>query len=284
MLKNRKSRRLGALSPEKDKIDSGDCRDAGRRAFLREAGAFRHFQTAAIKGDAEAVHQLRIAITRLRAAALFFSPFINDQAWPFLDMEFGWINSVLGKARDCDVMIELSQRKHYRHWASSSFSGFERARDKAYRKLGRKLNTARYRRLIAKLEAEARGGVLFRGHDNNATPSAEKFSRQRLRQWRSTILKQGSRLKSLRQKRLHHLRICCKQYRYMIAILQRLSVPLSPDDLSFAQTARQAQRQLGGLRDLRRLRKAADDHPPGYRKRKRRLIQHAADLFLKHSS
>jgi hypothetical protein len=32
---------------------------------------------------------------------------------------------------------------------------------------------------------------------------------------------------------------------------------------------------LGDLRDLKRLRKAANNRPPGYRKRKRKLLQQA---------
>jgi len=280
MLKTRESRGLSALSRVQE-IESCNCGDAARRAFLRDAGAFRRFQTPAMKGDPEAVHQIRIAITRMRSAALFFSPpFINEQTWSVLDKEFGWINSALGKARDCDVVIELSRRKRYRHWATSSLSGFEQARDKAYRKLGRKLNSARYGRLVAKLEAEVRGGTLFHEHDNTSTPSAEKFSRQRLCQWRSAILKQARHLQSLEQKPLHHLRIRCKNYCYMVAILQRLGIRMSRDDLSFAHTARRTKRDLGALRDLRRLRKAADDHPRGYQKRKRQLINHAAHLFV----
>ena len=48
---------------------------------------------AAIAGDPSAIHKMRIELTKLRAMVRFFSPMMNDEAWPRLKKELRWLNS-----------------------------------------------------------------------------------------------------------------------------------------------------------------------------------------------
>ena len=61
-------------------------------------------------GDATALHQTRIALTRLRAAISFYSPMVADSEWLRLRAELKWFSGYLGATRDLDVAIENCRR------------------------------------------------------------------------------------------------------------------------------------------------------------------------------
>ena len=63
-------------------------------------------QCAALDGaDSEGVHQMRVAIRRLRAAFDFFSPWLDADEAARLRREAGWLGKRLGAARDLDVLL-----------------------------------------------------------------------------------------------------------------------------------------------------------------------------------
>jgi CHAD domain-containing protein len=55
--------------------------------------------------DIEALHDMRVATRRLRAAMSAFAPFCPPRLQPFRD-QFGWVAALLGEVRDLDVQIE----------------------------------------------------------------------------------------------------------------------------------------------------------------------------------
>ena len=56
--------------------------------------------------EIEGVHQSRVALRRLRAAISLFKPlFETDRTLPQLREELGWIGTLLGRARDLDVLL-----------------------------------------------------------------------------------------------------------------------------------------------------------------------------------
>src|SRR4051812_46898858 len=58
---------------------------------------------ATCRGDAEALHQTRIALARLRAAISFFSPMMADSQRKQIRAELKWLHRQLGAVRDLDV-------------------------------------------------------------------------------------------------------------------------------------------------------------------------------------
>jgi CHAD domain-containing protein len=80
-----------------------DCQAAFQSIANSCVNLIRDHRKAAIAADPEAIHPMRIELTRLRAAVLFFSPMTKDGAWPGINKELRWLNSALGKARDHDV-------------------------------------------------------------------------------------------------------------------------------------------------------------------------------------
>jgi CHAD domain-containing protein len=64
-----------------------DCAAAFQKIALDCVASIKAHHTNACAGDAEAVHQIRVAITRLRAAVAFFAPIVVDAEWLRLKKE-----------------------------------------------------------------------------------------------------------------------------------------------------------------------------------------------------
>src|SRR6476619_4859433 len=83
---------------------------ASDTAFRMIAGRFLRDLTASheatCRGDPVALHQMRIALTRLRTAIVFFSPMVDDARRARIKGELKWLNSQLGRVRDLDVAME----------------------------------------------------------------------------------------------------------------------------------------------------------------------------------
>ena len=102
---------------------------------------------------------MRIELTKLRAAVLFFSPMVDDAEWSRIDGNLRWLNSALGKARDNDVTMTYTRRKRYRDWARGSTRRIARARKKSHRRLAKRLHTDQYQRLVQRLDRWIRNGA-----------------------------------------------------------------------------------------------------------------------------
>jgi CHAD domain-containing protein len=267
-----------------------DGASAFQKIALDAVKAIRAHHTGACAGDAEAVHQIRVAITRLRAAAAFFAPVVASAEWLRLKREIAWLNEPLGAARDSDVVVEYARRKPYRAWAQDMIGArLEQRRTRDHRRLVRCLRSARTQRLIEAIARWARQGAWlerYRRHkDTEALPS---YCTGELDRWHARIVRKGKRLKELGTARLHRLRIRTKRFRYMIEALTE-TVPLWGRGKfhHLHRPAKRLQRALGDMRDLKRLADLAREQrpsaqgkrggkrPPGYRRRKKKLLDTA---------
>lgn len=57
------------------------------------------------RDDPEALHQMRVALTRLRTAISFFSPMVADSQRKQISAELKWLRAELGAVRYLDVAI-----------------------------------------------------------------------------------------------------------------------------------------------------------------------------------
>jgi CHAD domain-containing protein len=93
------------------------CESAFRVIARRCLSEMNANHAATCRGDRAALHEMRVALTRLRAAVSFFSPMTVDTEWARLKRELRWLNAPLGAARDMDVAIErlgeMSERQPY---------------------------------------------------------------------------------------------------------------------------------------------------------------------------
>src|SRR6195256_2686594 len=115
-------------------------------SYLRDLTANHE---ATCRGESVALHQMRIALTRLRTAILFFSPMVDDPERARIRDELKWLNVQLGTVRDLDVAIErLKAVSKQRPQAMSYYQKWNEKRADSHRHLARALRSARYRRLI----------------------------------------------------------------------------------------------------------------------------------------
>jgi triphosphatase len=63
-------------------------------------------QSLMLAGDAEALHQMRVALRRLRAAISLFSDMSTDPQTEALKSELKWITAELGPAREFEVFLK----------------------------------------------------------------------------------------------------------------------------------------------------------------------------------
>jgi len=210
---------------------------------------------ATCKGDPGALHQMRIALTRLRTAILFFSPMVDDPERTRIRDELKWLNAQLGTVRDLDVAIErLKAVSKQRPQAMSHYEHWNEKRADSHRHLARALRSARYRRLIESLFSWVENGPWSikegkQAAQERAMPIAT-YSARKLTRWEERILKKRRKLPKMGTKKRHRLRLMNKKLCYSIEAFE----DLFPDKNFSKQQAslkylRKAQKSLGQLND-----------------------------------
>lgn len=91
-----------------------DCGTALRHIITRCVQTLDRQRSAAVNGDADAVHAMRVELTRLSSTLLFFSPIVTDPRWRMIESRVRSLNSRIGRARDQDVLLQYSRRRRYR--------------------------------------------------------------------------------------------------------------------------------------------------------------------------
>jgi len=181
--------------------------EAALCAIARSCAAdLRQHGSAAARGDADAVHHLRIALTRLRTAIRFFAPAFDDTSWRMLSLQASWLSRQSGPARDIDVALERQRRNGA---TPPQVKRWHRERNRRYGRLRQSLRSPRYGRFIDALKKRSN----LQAHDQF---SAASFAAERIAQWRRKLLKRGRRLDRLGEKKRHRLRLRAKRFRYAL--------------------------------------------------------------------
>jgi CHAD domain-containing protein len=251
---------------------------------------------ATCSGDPTALHQMRIALTRLRTAILFFAPMIDDPMRMRIKDELKWLNGQLGTVRDLDVAMErLRAVNNRRPQPTPYYRSWNEKRAESHRQLARTLRSARYRRLIESISGWIESGPWStkkgrQAAQERASPIAI-YSAAKLAEWREKLLRKRRKLPKMGTKKRHRLRLLNKKLTYSIEFLADL---FSDERFSRQQTAlkhlRKAQRSLGQLNDdanghslATALQREGVDAPLQFLspKRERRLIRTAAAAYRK---
>jgi CHAD domain-containing protein len=246
---------------------------------------------ATCRGDAQALHQMRIALTHLRAAIQFFSPMVNDPLKGEIRNDLKWLNGELGALRDLDVAIEGIKDAN----SGQDLQAWRDRRTDVQRALSRSLRSARYRRLIERTSGWIEGG---RWATKRSRPTATRratpvgsYSADRLATWEEELLRKSRKLQKMGARKRHQLRLLNKKLNYSIESVAEL---FGDKRLSKQKTAmrhlRRAQRSLGQLNDDVRARELALDlrrdgaKPPVHSigtKRKKRLLRTTKAAYRK---
>jgi CHAD domain-containing protein len=210
---------------------------------------------ATCQGDAEALHQMRIALTHLRAAILFFSPMVDDPIGDQIRSGLKWLNGELGALRDLDVAIGgIKAANHSRSQAIPHLEAWQDKRENAQRALSRSLRSARYRSLIERTSGWIESGRWATTKSKRAvrrrTALIATYSADRLATWEEELLKKSRKLRKMGARKRHRLRLLNKRLNYSIESVVEL---FGDKRLSKQKTAmkhlRRAQRSLGQLND-----------------------------------
>lgn len=175
--------------------------------------------------DEEGVHQMRIALRRLRSSLNIFGSIINQHSCTHIIKDLRWITNVLGQARDLDVfakhtlpsilqlypdqpsLIQLNEKAH-------------NAGRKAKNKVRKAIRSQRYQHMLLSvgdwLENE-------RWRKNNSVEyKVLEIARPMLSKRHKQLKKQGKFLMQVPQKQRHATRIAAKKLRYAIEFFSHL--------------------------------------------------------------
>ena len=139
-----------------------DAGAAARRVLAVWLAAFDREMPGAREGDVEAVHQLRVAMRRLRATLALFEPVLPPGVVASLTEDLAWLGRGVGGVRDLDVLAIVigALERSLDDAARAALGALEHAlaerRAVALVEMGRLLDMPRTRRVRARLAQLAR--------------------------------------------------------------------------------------------------------------------------------
>jgi inorganic triphosphatase YgiF len=220
---------------------------AGLRQLIANAETLRDARRP------EAVHQMRVALRRLRTACTLFETAVGDPDRARLNGELKWLAGELDQPRDLDVFIAdtfrpAADRFHDQQGLAGLGERLHAARGKAYDRAVAVLDAARYRALTLHFAAWLDGGAWTRG-DRAAAPIGA-FAADGLDRLRRQIKRRGADLKALDPAARHKVRIRAKRMRYALEFFAGLYGAQAGRRDRFLATLKTMQDALGELNDL----------------------------------
>ena len=235
--------------------------------------AFRAIAAAALRqwaGNAEvlttvrrpeALHQMRVALRRLRTVMKLFEPVVADDAFGRLTAELKWLAGELDLGRDTDVLIEetfrpAARRLHQQAGMSGLGERLLKTRTKAYDRVIEVLAQPRHLNLVLDMAAWIDCGRWADPTDPKHGPlgdrPVEATAREGLDKLRRQVKKRGKVLERLDPERRHKLRIRAKRLRYGLEFFSSLydGEKDQARQQAMLRTLRGLQDSLGMLNDL----------------------------------
>lgn len=196
--------------------------------------------------DAETLHQVRVAMRRLRSALSLFRSVVADARFETLREEIRWFTDQLGDARNLDV---LTERLTAGRQGLAPPRAVAEARDEAYAAVMAALGSDRFRRLMLGLVRWIEIGS-WRAGTKAKKPLLTFAVRQLGKRWRK-VRSEGALLSELDDERLHFLRIDIKKLRYSSEFLAGLfaNADKAARQEEFISALADMQEHLGTLND-----------------------------------
>src|SRR6266516_52206 len=169
-------------------------------------------------GDPEGLHQMRVALRRLRAAISLFADMLVDPQTQQMKAEFKWITGELGPARELDVFIKqvvnpVADSKPNGPGVAVLTRDLQQRREDAVTRATGAIESARFRDLVLDSAACIATGDWTR---DDLARTLRKHpitvaAAEELRKRRRKILNTGAQLDALDAPRRHKLRIQTKK-------------------------------------------------------------------------
>jgi CHAD domain-containing protein len=201
--------------------------------------------------DPEYLHQVRVALRRLRACFSLFKMEIPQPAFAPVMEQLRQQGAALGRARDWDVFVhEMLRALRAQRAGEAAVAAFERrcARlRRAHVRAARSVvASAAWQRLWLELGRLLADGAWMREHATLARP-VDGFAASVLQQRAVTLKKRGKRLLELDAAGRHRLRIAAKKLRYAAEFFAALFPKRRVRP--YIQSLAHVQEVLGGLND-----------------------------------
>ena len=206
--------------------------------------------------DIEGVHQMRVALRRLRSCLSTYKSIIPYKTNQFLRQELKWISTILGEARDWDVFQLTLQSIRTQAPDNKDIEALEALvtslQRQSYVLVRDTLNLPRYNRLLLSL-GEWLTNLTWRqsaekNQLNTLDGSATKFATQQLDKHYQKVYKRGKYFDQLTPEQRHDLRIEIKKMAYSVRFFSSL---YSQDIVkNYSKRLSQLQDELGVLNDV----------------------------------
>jgi len=247
-----------------------------------------------LAGDAEAVHQMRIGLRRLRTAISLFDELLADDQRESIKQELKWVTGELGPARELDVLQSevldpLSTVIPRDAGRVEAKEEFELRRQRAHEAAAKAVDSRRFAATILSVAEWVEAGPWTSSRDplmsaRKKTPAKEHAAVELARR-RKKIRKQAREISELSPRQRHKLRIRAKKLRYASEFFKDVfpGKKNARRRKSMISALKELQTALGGLNDINSREHLMSDvpkrHPVSPRTSERRLSFAAGVMY-----
>lgn len=185
--------------------------------------ALEFYEVAARAGEIEAIHQLRVANRRLRAAVELFSSVLHGSRVNYLRRELHWLGSTAGATRESDVTEQLMRKRSGRLDRTSQdslapiFEELSSLRRVELARIGEMFSSKRYRMLLERVASTPLRKV-------PPTTVVRATVTLMLRPIARAVRRAGARLEpDSAPEEFHRLRIRTKRLRYAMEMIDEMT-------------------------------------------------------------
>ena len=245
--------------PLREEMSAADAFRSVAHACLRH---MRINEDILLKGrDVEALHQMRVALRRLRSAFSLFGDLVDDPLGVRIRTELKEVTEPLGRARNLDVFLAtILPAERERHPDETGLLGLERQledeRAKAYRDIAALLGSDAWRMLLLDLVGWINAGPWLRdespGRASLRAEPARVFAARELDRRRRQVKRRGRHLDDLEPEERHRVRIAAKKLRYGAEFFAPLfsGKKAAKRHTAFGKALSDLQDHLGALNDI----------------------------------
>jgi len=249
---------IAALEPQIAPIKADDTMaEAGRKALLPElVKVLKHEQGSRTGEDIEDVHDMRVAIRRIRSTFRLLGGYYKPKAIDPYNRQLRKVARALGAVRDLDVMIDnltkyaggLSDEQ--RTALQPAFAKLDEEREQARADLNRLLDKGSYRRFLGdfgKFLTTAKAGARA-GSDGDVAPVQVRHILPTLiYDHLGHVRAYDSVLPDADETTIHALRIEFKRLRYAVSLFSDV---MGSTIKTFVEELKEIQDHLGSLNDV----------------------------------
>jgi len=214
-------------------------------------------EESVLQDDAEGIHQMRVALRRLRAGLEIFQSYIAPEKYDWIMTEAKWLRDELAAARSWDVFIDefvapVAKLSEPATRFELLLSAAEKERVLHRKQARSAVNSARYTKFILELST-----LLYNDNWPDSAASsktmdlsepARKFCAKQLKKQNKLVREKCKKLEKMSKEERHKLRLTVKKLRYTVDF----SANIYPDKqvLKFQKTLSPIQSRMGYLNDV----------------------------------